>query len=451
MELTHRKVMIIGLGKTGISAARFFRARGALVSITDAKPLSELHGALTDLGDTSRGLEVRPYNSIDLEGIDLVIPSPGVPPFNPWLAEARKRGVPVLSEIEIASRFLKKPIVAITGTNGKTTTTSLIGEILNRCGRRAFVGGNIGNPLIDYANTPQEDDFIVAEISSFQLEWAETFHPGTAVLLNTTCDHIDYHGSFEAYRAAKEKIFKNQTADDLAILNGDEPQARETAGRIGADARFFSISSRQTRGIFLEGKVIRSIDPNGSEEVYPLDMIRIPGVHNIENVMAAVLAARRCGCAPEAIIEAVSRFRGVAHRIEFAGEKKGIRFYDDSKGTNVGAVVRALESFSGPIVLLLGGRDKGGDFETLTPLIRKNVKELVLFGEARENIHRLVGGLTKTEIAPTLGEAFHIASRDAATGDVVLLSPGCASFDEFANYAERGRFFKESVRSLPDE
>ena len=361
-----------------------------------------------------------------------------------------------MSELEVASRFLRKPLVAITGTNGKTMTTTLIGELLEGSGRKVFVGGNIGNPLIGYVDSGRDDDFIVVEVSSFQLEWASTLRPNVAVLLNTTPDHIDYHGSFESYRAAKERLFMNQEASDLAILNGDEPQGRALARRIRSESEFFSTKSGLSgegppRGIYLDGEALSYAGPGARREQYPLSMIKIPGADNIENVMAAVLAARKCGCSPDEIIRAVSLFRGVSHRIEFAGEKRGVLFYDDSKGTNVGAVLSAIESFSRPIVLLMGGRDKEGDFETLEPLISRKVKSLILFGEAAGKIQSKIGGIVHTERSAGLGEAFGLARRNAAPGDVVLLSPGCASFDEFSDYAERGRFFKEMVNGISDE
>ncbi len=456
MDLSGRKVLVIGLGKTGIAAARFLHGRGADVAVTDEKPVAGLQAALSPLEDIREGIDFRAYEPAAIRDRDLVIPSPGVPPFNFLLSEALRKGVEVMSELEVASRFLRKPLVAITGTNGKTTTTTLIGELLEGSGRKVFVGGNIGNPLIGYVDSGRDDDFIVVEVSSFQLEWASTLRPNVAVLLNTTPDHIDYHGSFESYRAAKERLFMNQEASDLAILNGDEPQGRALARRIRSESEFFSTKSGLSgegppRGIYLDGEALSYAGPGARREQYPLSMIKIPGAHNIENVMAAVLAARKCGCSPDEIIRAVSLFRGVSHRIEFAGEKRGVLFYDDSKGTNVGAVLSAIESFSRPIVLLMGGRDKEGDFETLEPLISRKVKSLILFGEAAGKIQSKIGGIVHTERSAGLGEAFGLARRNAAPGDVVLLSPGCASFDEFSDYAERGRFFKEMVNGISDE
>jgi UDP-N-acetylmuramoylalanine--D-glutamate ligase len=286
------------------------------------------------------------------------------------------------------------------------------------------------------------------EVSSFQLQWAQTFHPRIAILLNVTTDHIDYHGSFSAYREVKERLFARQTAWDLAILNADEGASISLRGRLSARTELFSSSGIVDRGMFLSGEKLVHLHPAGEKEEYPIAMIHLPGRHNCENVMAAILAARACGCEPPAILRAVEGFRGIAHRIQYTGEKNGVLFYDDSKGTNVGAVMRALDSFSQPVVLLLGGRDKEGDFETLAPLIRRGVKGMVLFGEAREKINGLLGGVVQTTLTATLKEAVEAAYGSASPGDVVLLSPGCASFDEFKDYKERGNRFQEWVGQL---
>jgi len=448
MDLSGKKVALIGLGKTGVAVAHFLAGRGARMVLTDEKPASAWEGGLAGIRDLQADITCAPYGTEVLEGAELVVPSPGVYPSNPILVEALRRGIPVVSEIELAWRFLKTRMVAITGTNGKTTVTTLIGEILRAAGMKVFVGGNIGTPLISYVDGPQEADWVVAEVSTFQLQWAEEFRPRIALLLNVTSDHVDYHGSFEAYRRVKESIFARQGSEDLAILNAGEATTASLLPRLAARTALFSSSGRIPVGMYSEGEKLIHLLPSGEREEYPLGMIRIPGRHNIENVMAAVMAARACGCAVPDIIRAVEDFRGLAHRIEYVGEKKGVRFYDDSKGTNVGAVARALESFSQPVILLLGGRDKEGDFETLTPLLKKHVREMVLFGEAREKIDHLIGGIVKTTLAPTMREALMKAWGAAAPGDAILLSPGCASFDEFTSYKERGRIFKELVGQL---
>ncbi|MDD5711291.1 MAG: UDP-N-acetylmuramoyl-L-alanine--D-glutamate ligase, partial [Smithellaceae bacterium] len=449
-ELKDIKVLIIGLGKTGLATARFFARRGAEIVVTDEKTPAALGEAYGEIEALRKGAFVA-YGSGALTGVNLVVPSPGVPPRNALLAESVRKGIPIQSELEVAARRIRVPIIAVTGTNGKTTTTTLIGKILEACGKKVFVGGNIGNPLIGYLDGPQDDDYIVCEVSSFQLQWAESFRPQVAILLNTTCDHVDYHGSFEAYRLVKESVFRHQQKGDFAILNATDPSTARLSESLSAGILFFSSIRKATPGIFLEGGDIVQQDISGKREAYPLSMIKIPGKHNIENVMASILATRVCGCSPDGIEKAVAEFKGMPHRIEYVAENRGVRFYDDSKGTNVGAVQRALETFPSPIILLLGGRDKEGDFETLRPLIRERVRELIIFGEARERIDSLVGGVVNTALMPTLKEAIMLAWGKSRAGDVVLLSPGCASFDEFSDYKARGRFFQEVVRSLPDE
>ena len=449
MDLSGRKVLIIGLGKTGLATLRFLAGRGALCFTTDEKPVPEVE-RLLNAQDLRTKTEIVAYDAASLAKIDLVVPSPGVPPFNPLLQGAVRRGVPVISELELAYRFLSCPIIAVTGTNGKTTTTTLTGNILKKAGKKVFVGGNIGDPLIGFAAGAQDADYAVVEVSSFQLQWIELFRPYVAMLLNTTCDHVNYHGSFEAYRQVKERIFAHQTSAQRAILNGAEPSSRLLAPQLAARVAYFSSTADVDRGMYVAAEGLVHINDTGHREIYPLDMVKILGRHNLENVMAAVLAARECGVSREDIITAVAGFKGLAHRIEFAGEKKGVAFYDDSKGTNVDAVVRALDSFSQPVFLLMGGRDKDGDFETLIPLLKKKVRQLFLFGEARERIGQVLGGIVETSEFDTLRAAVVTAYGAAAAGDIVLLSPGCASFDEFSDYKARGVFFKQVVGSLDE-
>ncbi|MDI6777062.1 MAG: UDP-N-acetylmuramoyl-L-alanine--D-glutamate ligase [Syntrophales bacterium] len=442
-----KRILVIGLGKTGVAMVRFLTGQGVRVTVTDEKPLSEWEVTLREMGNLHADLEIGSYDPYSLSRTDMVIPSPGVPPFNPILSEAVRRKIPILSEIELAWRFLKRPMIAITGTNGKTTTVTLMGEILKKSGKKVSVVGNIGEPLIGYVEGKQDDDYVVVEVSSFQLQWVQHFHPFIATLLNTTCDHVNYHGTFAAYCQAKERIFENQTAGDLAILNADDPRSESLSKRIAARIRYFSSSSTLPDGMSLHANSLVYCG-DGKREEYPLAMVKIPGRHNIENVMAAAIAARECGCSSDNIIRAVEAFRGIPHRIEFVRDKNGVAFYDDSKGTNVGAVQRALETFSRPVILLMGGRDKEGDFKFLTSLVKERVKELLLFGEAKERINTLIGGIVKTAQVATLAEAIEMAWQHSSAGDVVLLSPGCASFDEFSDYRARGRFFKEVVRSL---
>jgi UDP-N-acetylmuramoylalanine--D-glutamate ligase len=447
MDFTGKKIVIIGMGKTGIATARYLGNQGAKVAVTDEKQFDQWDGEFKQIAG-EKWLEVGDYHARVLEGADMVVPSPGVPPNSDLLVEAQKRNIPVVSEIELAYWFLKVPVIAVTGTNGKTTTTTLLGEILRRSGKKVFVGGNIGTPLIEYAETSQKDDFIVAEISSFQLQWIKKFRPFIAILLNITCDHINYHGSFAQYRRVKAGIFANQTKTDWAILNAADQQQDGIADATNAQIVKFSSKDVLSQGIFIKDNDMVLIMPGFNEEKYPLGIINLPGLHNVENVMAAIMAARLCGCSQKDIIAAVKAFSGLPHRIEFAGERNSIKFYDDSKGTNVGSVLRALETFTQPVILLLGGRDKDGDFESLKPLLKKKTKKVILFGEARNRIASLIGEEIPVLKKAGLREAIQSAYQDAQSGDVVLLSPGCASFDEFANYKDRGNFFKDVVRNL---
>jgi len=447
MNLTGKKIVVIGMGKTGIATAKFLGKQGAKVAVTDEQPIDKWGGEFEQIAK-EKWLEIGNYNTRVLTGACIVVPSPGVPPHNALLVEALKKNIPVVSEIELAYRFLKVPVIAVTGTNGKTTTATLLGEILKCSGKKTFVGGNIGNPLIEYVEGSQKDDFIVAEISSFQLQWIEKFRPFIAVLLNITCDHINYHGSFVEYRRIKTRVFANQTKTDFAILNAADPEQEEIASIINAQVIKFSSKKVLQKGIFIKKNNIVFRMPGTNEEQYPLSVINLPGLHNVENVMAAIMAARFCGCSQENIIAAVAAFRGLPHRIEFVDEKNSVKFYDDSKGTNVGSVERALGTFAQPVILLLGGRDKDGDFETLKPLLAAKAKKVILFGEARNRIESLIGGDIRVLKKAKLREAIESAYKNAQSGDVILLSPGCASFDEFANYKERGNYFKDVVRNL---
>lgn len=448
MDLSGCRTLIVGLGRTGVATARFCAGKGATVAVADEKEAFELEDGIAAIGDVSVELKLGGPGNEVLSAVDLVIPSPGVPPVHHLLRAARERGIPVMSEIELAYRYVKTPIIAVTGTNGKTTTTELIGEFFTSWGKKVFVGGNIGNPLIGIAGNDDECEYLVVEVSSFQLMWIDRFRPFISLLLNVTPDHIDYHGSFGEYRRAKERIFENQTGGDLAILNGDDPEIASLGGMMTADVAWFSSSLVVERGMFRKGNFLCCSMREGTEESYPIDAIRLRGNHNYENIMAAILAARRCGCPPQAVRRTLETFSGLPHRIEFVEEAKGVEFYNDSKGTNVDAVIRALEAFSKPVVLLLGGRNKGGDFARLAGSLKEKARMTVLFGEARHDIRTMLGDAVKTVVVETLKEAIDTAWSSSRPGDAVLLSPGCASFDEFHNYQERGDLFKQTVRRL---
>ena len=452
MDLNGKRVLVIGLGRTGVATAGFLLDKGARVMIADEKSVSELGVAaevFTGLEDVELG--IGQYDTDVLLRTDMIVPSPGVPPFNCLLSEGLKMEIPILSELELASGYLKIPAIAITGTNGKTTTTSLLGRLLEHCGKRVFVGGNIGNPLISYVNGSQEDDYAVIEVSSFQLQWIRNFHAFIAILLNVSSDHIDYHGSFEEYRSVKERIFACQGKGDLAILNADDPVSTDLSKRLSTEhISCFTSSSRLKEGMFIDGDFLRYLS-SGLDEKYPIRSIRLKGAHNLENVMAAVLASKMCGCPSGEIIDVLETFSGIPHRLEFAGAVDGVEYYNDSKGTNVDAVHRALESFPGPVVLLMGGRYKGGDFGILAELIRKKVKMLIVFGEAGGEINSIIGKIARTEIVDNLKDAVNMARDNSRSGDIVLLSPGCSSFDEFKDYKERGIVFKNMVNEMGRE
>jgi UDP-N-acetylmuramoylalanine--D-glutamate ligase len=447
MHFAGKKVVVIGMGKTGIAAASFLGKQGAKVTVTDEKPSNQWSAEFKRIAQ-EKWLEIGKYNADTLADADMVIPSPGVPPHNNLLVAALKKKIPVISEVELAYRFLKIPLIAVTGTNGKTTTTALLSKILKHSGKKIFVGGNIGTPLIGYMESSNKDDFVVAEISSFQLQWIEKFRPFIAILLNITCDHINYHGSFAEYRRIKTRLFENQTKSDYAILNAADSEQEGIEENIRSKIVKFSSANELKSGIFLKNNTIIFRMQDNGEEQYPLGMIKLPGLHNAENVMAAIIAARFCECSPENIMAAITDFRGLPHRIEFAGEKNSVKFYDDSKGTNVGSVIRALDTFAQPVILLLGGRDKDGDFKTLKPLLATKTKKVILFGEAQNRIASLIGKNVPVLKKIKLGEAIEIAYKNSRPGDIILLSPGCASFDEFTDYKERGDFFKKMVRDL---
>jgi UDP-N-acetylmuramoylalanine--D-glutamate ligase len=436
--------MVLGLARTGVETARFLIGNGAQVLVSDSKSEEELKVQMQALSQFPVRFLLGRERIGWLEGVDLVVPSPGVPPENLLLREAAKRGIEIISEIELAYRFLDFPLVAVTGTNGKSTTTSLIGEILKAAGLKVFVGGNIGAPLIGFVSG--DWDWGIVEISSFQLERVSQFRPKIALLLNLSEDHLDRYPDFASYCEAKERIFHSQEEADLAVLNRDDPLVWAMKERIRA--RIISFGwDEVNEGVFATKSEIiwRSAK---AEERFPLSRVKIQGVHNVENLMAAVAATKSLGIPGKTIQKVIEEFRGLEHRLEFVREREGVRYYNDSKGTNVGAVVKSLASFPGPVILLAGGMDKGGDYRVLENEIRAKVKKLILFGAAKEVIRKALGHLTETVVVTTLEEALREASGSAQRGDVVLLSPACSSFDMFENYAERGRAFKGLVSNL---
>jgi len=451
MELRGKKILVVGLARTGLALVRFLAERGAQVKVSEAGARESFASSLVFLGDLPVEWEWGGHSFPFFADADLIILSPGVPRQIEVLREARRRSIPVVSEVEVAFQFLRRPLIAITGTNGKTTTTTLIGEMLRASGQRVFVGGNIGIPLIAYAGGPQGDDWVVAEISSFQLEEVKTFRPRIAVLLNLTEDHLDRYSSFQEYCQTKGRIFERQTAEDFALLNADDPMTLPYASTVRSQVALFSRERRIPVGCFLEEGGIWFQDGHGGRERFDLRRMKIRGVHNLENFMAALATAKICGCPKEPLQRVIDEFQGLEHRLEWVRDRFGVRFFNDSKGTNVGSVVKSLMSFKEPIWLIAGGRDKDGDYGPLRPLVAEKVKGMALIGEAKERIFSALGNLTETVKVETLEEAVHWAASKAAPADVVLLSPACSSFDMFANYQERGEEFKRIVRELPGD
>jgi UDP-N-acetylmuramoylalanine--D-glutamate ligase len=452
MELKGKKVLVVGLGKSGLAAAMFLRHRGAQVTVSDVRSAEALAKDIPALIEEGIMVEAGGHGLLTFRRQDLIVVSPGVPLNTPELAQVRSFGLPVIGELELAARFLKGRMVAITGSNGKTTTTALLGEILKGAGFPTLVGGNIGVPVVALIDQSRDETWSVLEVSSFQLESTELFHPSIAVILNITPDHLDRHGSFENYARAKERIFAAQHERDSVVLNADNARAAEAASRSIAKVYWFSVEHPVAQGAWLEqGAVVYRAAPDAAtEHVMPLSGIPLKGAHNVENVLAAVVAARLAGAPPEAIRRAVEGFVAVEHRLEFVATVNGVEFYNDSKATNVDATIKALESFPGNIHLILGGKDKDSDYTQINALLRQRVKRVYTIGAAAEKIESQIKGV-EVDHSETLETALRRASAIAASGDVVLLAPACASFDQFQNYEHRGRVFKEVVHTLAAE
>ncbi|HJQ83911.1 MAG TPA: UDP-N-acetylmuramoyl-L-alanine--D-glutamate ligase, partial [Candidatus Binatia bacterium] len=380
-------------------------------------------------------------------GVELVVPSPGVPRDAPLLAGALRRGIPIRSEIELAFRLLDCPVVAITGTNGKSTTTSVVGLALTRAGRRTFTGGNLGTPLV--SAVPQAPEVAVAEVSSFQLEWVERFRPRVGCILNVTPDHLDRHGTFAEYRATKARLFAAQEAGDFAVANRDDPEAWGAVA--GVRARIVSFGAEPVAcGAFAGEGFVGLRLPDGDEERYPLGRTRLGGRHNVENLLAAVTVARLAGAPPAAVQAAIDEAEPLPHRLARVAERGGVSWWDDSKATNVGAAAKSVAAFANPVVLLAGGVDKGGGYDALALAAAGKVRLALLFGAARERIAAALGAAgVAVELVRTLEDAVARAAEAAVAGDAVVLAPACASFDMFADYVARGRAFRAAVEALP--
>lgn len=449
LELKNQRVLVVGLGKSGLAAAKFLKQRGAQVTVSDARPAT-LIKELPDLLDQGFSVEAGSHGLLTFRRQDLIVVSPGVPQSTPELMQVRAMGMHIIGELELGAQYLQGQIVAITGSNGKTTTTSLLGEIFKAAGLPTLVGGNIGRPVTEMVADSAADSWSVLEVSSFQLETIETFKPRIALVLNVTPDHLDRHGSFENYAAAKARITENQSGEDFLVLNGEDAPTQMIAAKTRAQIYWFSGRRPIKQGAFVHGESVLFIPREGAnvEPVMPVAEIPLAGKHNVENVLAAVCAARLAGIPSGVIRSAVAAFKAVEHRLEFVRELDGVKYYNDSKATNVDATAKAVEAFSGGIHLILGGKDKNSDYTTLAPLLRERVKTVITIGSAAEKIGHQLAGVVKIESAGTLAKAIESARRLAADGDTVLLAPACASFDQFDSYEHRGRVFKELVASL---
>ncbi len=447
MELKGKKILVVGLGKSGLAAALFLRRRGAQVTVSDLRSAQALSKEIPSLLEAGIVVEAGGHGLLTFRRQDLIVVSPGVPLSTPELVQVRRLGLPIIGELELAARFLKGKVLAITGSNGKTTTTTLCGEIFSAAALNPLVAGNIGLPVIDVVDRSTDAGWSVLEVSSFQLETTESFHPHVAVILNITPDHLDRHGTFENYVAMKEKIFANQTGEDYLILNGDDPIAQQAASRTKSQVLWFSRSKIVRCGAFLlDGMVMfRPTEQGKPIPVLPLAEIPLKGDHNIENVLAAVCAACVAKIPTQTIAQAVAAFQAVEHRLEFVAAIHGVDYYNDSKATNVDATAKAIASFPGNIHLILGGKDKNSDYTQLNALLRARVKAVYTIGSAAEKIERQISGVTRIIHTGTLEAAVDQAAGQAVAGDVVLLAPACSSFDQFENYEERGKVFKQAV------
>lgn len=447
MDVQGKRVLVVGLGKSGVASALFLQSRGARVTVSDAKSEEQLRSEIPALLDKGITVETGKHGERTFRDQDLIVVSPGVPNDVAPLVTARKNGTPVIGEIELAARYLQGQVIAITGSNGKTTTTTLTGEVIAAGGFQSLVGGNIGTPAITFVDQSTPKTWVVLEISSFQLETIETFRPHIAAILNITPDHLDRHGSMEAYIAAKARIFENQTDKDFAVLNLDDPTTAALGKGLKPQLYWFSRKQQVQRGAFLRDGDIVFRDATGERSIMPVSEITLKGAHNVENVLAAVTMGLLAGVESAKVRQAVKDFKAVEHRLEYVATIRGVQYFNDSKATNVDATIKALESFPGNIHLILGGKDKGSDYGVLNDLLKSRVKCVYTIGAAAQKIESQIAGVEVTP-AVTLDVAVRKANEIAQPGDIVLLAPACASFDQFQSYEHRGRIFKETVHAL---
>jgi UDP-N-acetylmuramoylalanine--D-glutamate ligase len=448
MDLKDKRVLVVGLGKSGVASALFLKSRGARVTVSDSKPEAELRKEILLLLEHGITVETGGHGDRTFRDQDLIVVSPGVPVDAPQLVQARNLGEQVIGEIELAARFLPGPIAAITGANGKTTTTTLAGEILVAATIPVRVGGNIGTPAISFVEQATPTTWIVLEVSSFQLETIVDFRPRIAVILNITPDHLDRHKTFANYVAAKARIFENQGPEDFTVFNADDPTTVALVENTLARRFLFSRKKEIASGAFIRGARIFFRDGQREHAIMPLSEIPLKGAHNLENILAGISVGMLAGAQPEKIRYAIQNFKAVEHRLEFVAKIAGVDYYNDSKATNVDATIKALESFPANIHLILGGKDKGSDYTVLNDLLRARVRRVYTIGAAAAKIESHIQGAAEIDHAETLENAVQRASGAAVPGDIVLLAPACSSFDQFQNYEHRGTVFKEAVRSL---
>ena len=454
MQIAGRKALVIGAARSGIASARFLVQRGATVALNDQKQMAEWAPAALALKTEGVGLIEGEPPSWLLDQIDLVVVSPGVPTKAIPIRYADRRGAEVIGEVELASRFLRGRTVAITGSNGKTTTTSLIGEMLKDGELNVQVGGNIGTALVSMIDSSRDDGWNVVELSSFQLETIVDFHPTVAAVLNVTPNHMDRYETLRDYAAAKHNIFRNQTASDVAILNADDEIVSSWANGLRAHVVRFSVKAELEEGLFLRGRELVSRTKDGERVLMSRDEMNLRGTHNVENVLAAFAAGLACGAAPNSLRETVRRFRPVEHRLEEVAEISGVRFVNDSKATSVDAAMKALAAFAdepGKVVLILGGRGKQAPYAPLIELIKARVRKMILIGEDAKTIESEIGNAASYEHASDMRDAVAKSFAAAEPGDIVLLAPACASFDMFESFEHRGRVFKEEVQKIATE
>lgn len=451
MNVKDKNVLVVGLGKSGLASALFLKRHGANVVVNDIKDEKNFEKEKQILLEKGINFIFGKHSEEIFLKQDLIVVSPGVPTYIEPFLKAHDKGIEIIGELELAYRFISTPIIAITGTNGKTTTTTLLGEILKKEGIKVFVGGNIGTPLIEYADDDSAD-LVVLEVSSFQLETISHFHPYGGIILNITPDHLDRYSSMEEYASVKMRLFEKQETFDFAVLNADDNWIMRYKPAILSDIYLFSTTKEVEKGAYYKNGKIYFNHP-ALKEKYEIseNEVKLKGIHNMENVMASTISAIEVGVKFETIREVLKSFEGLHHRVEFVEEINGISFYNDSKGTNVGAVERALAGFNNPVVLILGGRDKGGGYDFLVDQVKRIVKHVIAIGEAKENIYNDLHNYVTVEKVDTFEDAVYTAFKRAQKGDIVLLSPACSSFDMFNSYTERGEKFVEIVKKIKAE